>query len=318
MAPIFVVGMPRSGTTLLAALLSAHSQLAIGPETAYFDLVWKPLERGQSLGVWSEVERTLVSWFEKPSVALMKLPTAELLEEWHAAWTDGKLSHNLILSRVMEINAVRQGKTRWGEKTPGHFLFVPAIKHEYPDAHIVYIIRDPRDIHLSLTKVSWNTGNAFNHAVQWREYQAICQRYRARYGPSLIVIRYEDLVSDPGPVLAGLTEQLGLQFEEDMLTRYREQPLFDLRDEPWKQRVATTIDATNAGKWRTQLNPDLLGIFNRLCGSSLRQLGYDVPPGAKFSAAQALRQLDVHALIWWARMVWRITRGRDPWLGSSG
>ncbi len=316
-APIFVVGMPRSGTTLLAALLSAHSQLAIGPETAYFDLVWKPLERGQDLTVWPEVERVLAAWLEKPSVALMELPVAALLDEWHSAWTNRTLSHRLILARVMETFAVRQGKVRWGEKTPGHFLFVPAIKGEYPDAQIVYIVRDPRDIHLSLAKVSWNTGNAFNHAVQWREYQAICQRYLARYGSSVIVLRYEDLVSDPGPVLQRLTEQLGLRFEQSMLSRYREQPLFDLRDEPWKQRVATAIDAANAGKWRTQLNRDLLGIFQTLCGSSMRRLGYDFLPGAKFSATLAVRGLDVHSLMWWGRMVWRISRGRDPWLGSQ-
>jgi len=313
--PIFVVGMPRSGTTLLAALLSAHSEIAIGPETAYFDLVWKPLEREQGLTQWGKVEARLKEFFVKPSVALMNLPEADLLEEFRLASERQQLSHRKMLSRMMQMYAALQKKTRWGEKTPGHFLYLPAIKSEFPEAEIIYIVRDPRDIHLSLANVAWNDGNAFNHALQWREYQAISVRYQKRYGHSFTQVLYEDLITDPTNVLRQLTSQVGISFEEGMLERYQTQPLFDVKDEPWKRKVASPIDASNAGKWRTQLPSDELGIFSRLCGSQLVELGYDLPKGSHFVVGKALKGLDVHAVMWWGRIAWRIAHDRDPWLG---
>lgn len=309
--------MPRSGTTLLAALLSAHSELAIGPETAYFNEVWKPLERASGVRDWPAVERAVRNWLTKPSVGLMQLPAGELVAELKALFERQELTHASILSRVMETYAALQKKSRWGEKTPGHFMYVPAIKREFPAARIVYIVRDPRDIHLSLTKVPWKTGNALNHAVQWREYQSLLTRYQAQYGPSFHIVRYEDLIVDPAAVLEGLTRFLGLDFEPDMLVRYQGQALYDPKDEPWKKRVAGAIDPTNSGKWRKELSSGQVGIFEAVCGRDMRQLGYERAPGARFSPAAALAGLDVPALVWWGRILWRIARDRDPWLGRS-
>lgn len=315
--PIFVVGMPRSGTTLLAALLSAHSRIAIGPETAYFDLVWKPLERNAGLSKWDPIAQRLHEFFLKPSVALMGLAQADLLQAFRLAFDQGKLTHRLMLSRMMETYAGLQQKAAWGEKTPGHFLYVPAIKTEFPEAEIFFIIRDPRDIHLSLDKVAWNDGNVFNHALQWREYQSIAKRYQKTYGDSFTPLRYEDLITDPKTVLRTLTQKVGLSFEEEMLDRYQNQPLFDSKDEPWKTKVASPIDAANAGKWRTKLPTEQWGIFTTLCGSHLREFGYEIPQGFRFSPTLALKGLDVHGVLWWTRVAWRISRGRDPWLGRG-
>lgn len=314
-APVFVVGMPRSGTTLLASLLSAHSKLAIGPETAYFNEVWKPVERASGLSVWPPVEQAIRAWVAKPSVGLMQLPLPDLLARLQAHFDHGELTHARILGTVMETYAGLQGKPFWGEKTPGHFMYVPVIKREFPSAKIIHIVRDPRDIHLSLTKVPWKTGNALNHAVQWREYQSLGIRYQAQYGHAFQLVRYEDLIVDPAGVLKRLTEAIGLAFEPEMLVRYQAQALYDPKDEPWKQRVAGAIDPTNAGKWRKELAPGALGIFEALCGRDMRQLGYDPPPAARFSPAVAVAGLDVAALVWWGRILWRIQRGRDPWLG---
>jgi LPS sulfotransferase NodH len=315
MPPIFVVGMPRSGTTLLASLLSAHSRIAIGPETAYFDLVWKPIERDDGVTAWPAVERHLKEFLQKPSVALMQLPESQLFEEFEAATRTGHLSHRLMLSRMMEIYAAAQNKPRWGEKTPGHFMYLSAIKEAFPEAMVVYIVRDPRDIHLSLGNVDWSEGNSFNHALQWREYQAISKRYQSRYGSTFIQVRYEDLISDPRAVLERLCLALDEVFEPEMLERYQGQRLFDPKDEPWKTKVASPIDASNAGKWRSQLPQDEWGIFSRLCGAEMQTLNYECPLRAPFVLKKAWQGLDMHAVLWWARIVWRISHNRDPWLG---
>ena len=312
-APIFVVGMPRSGTTLLASLLSAHSAIAIGPETNYFSRMWKPLTRGRGLCDWEAVETTLVQWLEKPTLQSMDLPVRQLLDTFRETWKTGTLTHRFILSHIMEQYAERRGKAIWGEKTPEHFMYVPAIKRVFPDARIIAIIRDPRDVHLSLVKVPWNRGNAFNHALQWRGYQILSQRYQNLFRGYYMTVRFEDLIRDPRSEMKRLLSGLHQRFEEDMLVRYRQEPLFDPQQEPWKKHASAPIDAANAYKWRTQMADEEIGIFSRVCGSYLTRYGYEIPGESRFRSKKALTGLDRRALLWWARTSWRVSRNRDPW-----
>ncbi len=312
-APIFVVGMPRSGTTLLASLLSAHSAIAVGPETNYFSRVWKPLARGPGFRDWDVIEATMVQWFKKPTLQPMNLPRQQLLDTFRAAWERGKLTHRFILSHIMEQHAEKRGRAIWGEKTPEHFMYVPAIKRVFPDARIVAIIRDPRDVHLSLLEVPWNRGNAFNHAFQWRQYQVLSHRYKTFYKDDYLTTRFEDLITDPRSEMKRVAADLQLSFEDNMLVRYRQEPLFDPKQEPWKQRTTTAIDASNAYKWRTRMADEEIGIFSFVCGSYLKRHGYEVPGESRFHSKEALAGLDRRALLWWARTRWRVSRNRDPW-----
>jgi hypothetical protein len=193
-------------------------------------------------------------------------------------------------------------------------MYVPAIKTEFPEARIISIVRDPRDVHLSLSKVPWSHGNAFNHALQWREYQALSRRYAKMYGSSYTEIRFEDLIANPAAALKTLTGQISLEFEPEMLTRYQDQNLFDPKQEPWKNRTNSAIDPANQENWRGQLSPEELGVFNRVCGRYLKQMGYALPGEAHFSTRAALHGLDRESVMWWARTLWRVQRNRDPWV----
>ncbi len=314
LASLFIVGMPRSGTTLLAGLLSAHSRLAVAPETGYFNWVWKPIERAGGFLRWNLVEFHLKRWFQRPTLAPLKLAESGAMEMFHHAWDKGQLTHHLILESILGGYAANQGKEFWGEKSPEHFMYVPAIKSEFPDARIISIVRDPRDVHLSLAKVPWNRGNAFNHALQWREYQVMAKHYIKLYGSSFYQLRYEDLIQNPSLELERLMQHIGLKFEPKMLEQYHRQPLFDPSQEPWKNRARMPIDPENREKWRQGLKPDELGIFSRVCGRYLRQHGYELPDNISCSPRKLMTGLDRQSILWWARTRWRMRRNRDPWL----
>jgi hypothetical protein len=314
LAQLFIVGMPRSGTTLLAALLNAHSRVSFAPETGYFSMVWKPVERAGGFLRWDVVERTLVKWFGRPTLKPLKLKQSGVIDDFHQAFDQGLLTHQYIMASILGSYAAKHQKPIWGEKTPDHFMYVPAIKTEFPEARIISIVRDPRDVHLSLSKVPWSHGNAFNHALQWREYQALSRRYAKMYGSSYAQIRFEDLIANPSASLKTLTGQIGLEFEPEMLNRYKDQDLFDPKLEPWKNRTNSTIDPTNQENWRGQLSLEDLGVFNRVCGRYLKQMGYALPGEAHFSTRSALHGLDRESVMWWARTLWRVQRNRDPWM----
>lgn len=314
--PIFVTGMPRSGTTLLASLLNAHSQVAISPETDYFPRVWKPLARRAGTEDWTFVNSALSRFFEKLSVKLMGLPEAELRAEFHNAWKNRRLTHAAMLSRMFGLYAELRGKTIWGEKTPDHFMYVPAIKSTFPDARVIAITRDPRDVHLSLSKVPWSRGNALNHALQWRGYQSMAREFRMRYGETFIQIRYEDLITAPQKTMQDLCERLEITFEPQMIDRRDVELIFDPEHEPWKAAAAQAIDPTNRDKWRRRMPPAEIALFARICGKYMRRLDYDVPTNMGALPRPVLKNLEWRSVAWWARTRWRTKRGRDLWLGN--
>ncbi len=313
-SPIFVTGMPRSGTTLLASILNAHSQVAASPETDYFTLVWKPLARSGGFGDWKKVEGVLRSFFSVPDMKLLDLPFDQLLGGYHDHWNAGTLDHRVILTELLSLYAERHGKKIWAEKTPDHFMYVPIIKGLFPDARIVAIIRDPRDVHTSLAKLPWNRGNALNHALQWRGYQSLARHFRERYDGSFIEVRFEDLISDPTSTVKALCARLELEFEPTMIERHGEKLIFDPKAEPWKREVSQSINPNNQGKWKRTLSPSEVALFTRVCGKYLKAWGYEVP-APEGAPGPMVRDLEWRSVVWWVRTNWRVKHGRDPWLG---
>ncbi|MFO7537303.1 MAG: sulfotransferase, partial [Chloroflexota bacterium] len=159
--PIFIVGVQRSGTTLLAALLAAHSRLSCGPETHFFR--WLAQTEPDLLcaeEVWPE---TAVSFLNRINHTNYKgegkrplLAKYGLSESDVAAYLQNKRpSVAAVLAAVTEPYMHHVGKQRWVEKTPDHIEYLPLIRTHFPDSPIIYIVRDPRDVALSLMKVPW-------------------------------------------------------------------------------------------------------------------------------------------------------------------
>lgn len=317
--PVFVVGMPRSGTTLLASLLNAHSHIAIGPETDYFTMVWKPLERSSGLKLWPEVDQVLSRFFGLHFIQFTHLPYEQFRISLKKAFSEGSLSHQTILSLILSTYAEGHNKPVWGEKTPDHFMYVPVIKSLFPSAKILAIVRDPRDVHLSLLHVPWNAGNAFNHALQWRQYQWAASYYHKLYRDDFHQIRFEDLVQNPADTMNSVCQWLHWPFEPAMLERYRAEQLFDPIREPWKHRAATPIDSRNMEKWRTQMPHRDVNLFSWLDAKYLKQLDYAMPEGRSGFPLQPgiFDGLDKRAVGWWFRTRWRLHRDREPWLGRK-
>lgn len=224
--PIFVVGCPRSGNTLLGCILNKHPDLVIFLENhAFYSLprAWKKrLEAGQSdrsaalVDTFLEGKSTWVS--EETSLELERDALVEALREragdereWGPLW-----------DAFMDILAkkVRPDYKRWGDKTPRNVAELRTIEQTYPDAQIVYIYRDPRDAVTSLANPD------FIHASDdprvcaevVRQYWDVYEREKARIDPTrLYEVRYESLVQQPEQTLRALCEFLNIEFTEALL-----------------------------------------------------------------------------------------------------
>ncbi|WP_263785483.1 sulfotransferase family protein [Salinibacter grassmerensis] len=272
--PVFVVGMPRSGTTLLSSLLDAHPDLVIAPETHYFTRCWP----GGTIDSWADVEQMLARLDQQPGVHDMALSDAE----WDAIRDQLRVlevpTHGDILRVLIETYAARSGVPAWGEKTPDHLRKVPEMARQFPNAVFLAIIRDPRDVVLSLQNLPWSRRRTPEQAWTWRTYAALVDRYRTNYKRRFFALRYEDLIETPKACLQDVCAFLETPFYEAMLQpRQREDQHFDADREPWKRKSAREIDASNREKWRAQMPEAERVVVDVITGRWLSAYEYPRP-----------------------------------------
>src|SRR5260370_32709894 len=213
--PIFVIGCPRSGTTLLQLMLHAHPRIAMPPETRF---VLTSYEARNSFG----------DLREEPNRRAL---ADSIVRERHTLFYDLGLDADEVFEKIVEgpptlgsaIGIVFRGyarrfdKPRWGDKRPGYYQYIPALLRMFPDAQIVHLIRDGRDCVASLLTMPWFKQDIYAAICSWTE--AIDSGRRAARELSAgnyCEVRYEDLVADPAGRLAALCEFLGEDYHPAM------------------------------------------------------------------------------------------------------
>jgi Sulfotransferase family len=292
----FVVGMNRSGTTLLRMMLDAHPQLTIPPETHFVPAVIKACREPGAT----------------PEDALAAMKSAR---EWgDFGFSDEEMLGRLRATKMRPGQAVRtfyqaymeqQGKSRWGEKTPTYVQRMPLIERALPEARFVHVIRDGRDVALSVLDRTVRDLTAADVARRWQKKIA-----KARNdAPKLhhyMELRYEDLILDTEPVLRRVCEFIKLDFDPAMLEYHEraEKRLEEMaRPLPGdgraqhlsvERRLATHAmttkppSADRVARWRTQMSAEDRAAFEEVAGELLDELGYPVGEGAVERAEAAL------------------------------
>ncbi len=282
----FVVGVGRSGTTLLRLMLDAHPELAIGAETHFVPGLIERARAGDD-GRRLVAEITAArSWGEFGI-------DAEALTERVAALVEPSAAG--VLRAFYELTAEVRGKRRWGDKTPGYVRRMSPIAETLPEARFVHLIRDGRDVALSRRRRGMGAQKPISATAElWRRrIENARKRARALRGRYL-ELRYEDLVADPEPALRRVCELLALDYDAAMVRHADRaaQRLDELGDlGPEGDRPARSADerrsahalaaepATSArsGIWRGEMPESDRLEFETVAGSLLRDLGYDVP-----------------------------------------
>ncbi len=195
-AHIFIVGMPRSGTTLVEQILSAHSRVAGAGELSYF----------------GDICREYCSKRRAPHpegmAGISDLELARLGRRYHAQTASLKGDTDFLV-----------------DKMPGNFFHLGAIRAALPDARIVHIRRNPQDTCLSIfknhfTQPHWYAYHLGELATYYRHYQNLMAHWEALYGESLHTLEYSALVADPDTVIRTLLDYCGLEFEPACLQFY--------------------------------------------------------------------------------------------------
>jgi sulfotransferase family protein len=276
---VFVVGAARSGTTLLQRMLDAHPQLAVVNETYW--VARKYRERNGLTREGVVTPALLPKLLASPKFSHMGVSEedlVELLAEFES------VRYDRFVSRIFDLYAARRGKRFAADKTPGYVRRIRRLHEVWPRARFVHIVRDPRDVCLSMLDWSmgertagqdgtWDMDPALSTALYWR-YCIVVGREEAGavLGPSLYhEVRYEDLVSSPERELKQLCEFLCLPYAEEMTRFYegrtRRDPRLDSKEQ-WLPPTAGLRD------WHTQLPKSDVEHIEAAVGDLLDSLGY--------------------------------------------
>lgn len=251
----FLVGTPRSGTTLYQCILAAHPQVFSCPETNFFlDLVPKRNPVARLLGLATPPGRRNYQRFRQWALkdANVDAPKPRLFVR--------KYANSFV--RTLDEATTLQGKTHWLEKSPVHLRSIETIKRHVPRARFLHLIRRGPDNIASLYDVTqknrewWGTKWSLEYCVQyWIDDARISLQYQN--DPSHLVVTYNEVVDVPNIAITRACEFMGLPFDPAMLTNYAQSADQVVEQGAvWKAGVRQSIQSQDGAKFARLFTPE--------------------------------------------------------------
>ena len=263
-SPLLIVGPPRSGTSLVRDLVRLCPGVYVPPDETQF----------------------LVSYIRRASDGASREDLAMFLDKTsfsihmrrRGLWPDRRTLNRLLdvpqpqtaIPLLFAELARREGVekiTIWGDKTPGYALHLPLIRQIYPDLRVLAVVRDPRNVVLSMRE-AWGK-SILRGSVLWRDSTVAMHEYLTSSGPERArALKYEELVSDPTSVMAGVAEWLNVDFPEDALGDY-------YSEERWgSAKGSAGVVRGDPLRYRRLLNAKELSLIESVTFDQLQLWGY--------------------------------------------
>jgi Sulfotransferase family len=264
--PVVLLGVSRSGTTLLKEMLDRHSELAIPTESYFISQLWDrhgaspdPEQFANDIGRLPRVRE----WGVTPTDVRERLPAQPTFAE--------------AVQAVYRAYADRRGKRRFGDKTPAYMQRLDVLERAFPGARYLHLVRDGRNAALSFVamrrrpRFNWARPRGVGaFAAQWRREVEGARRFgREQAAGRYRELRYEDLIAEPQAALREACQFLELEFEPAMLD--------------YRRGTAQLVDhhrlaeppTPGARRWKDQMAPPEAERFEAIAGELLAELGYE-------------------------------------------
>jgi hypothetical protein len=283
--PVIVLGVGRSGTTLLRVMLDRNSEIAIPYESFFVTpLAYRHGSRPELGDFLDDLGRfyQLYEWGISPDDVRPKL---------REGMTTGE-----AISAVFEVYAEHEGKPRWGDKTPLYMQHLPMLERLFPDARWVHLVRDGRDAGLSFLSLpegfsgkTWALPHtAAQFGARWRTEILAARKLGSHVGDRYRELRYEDLVTEPERELRQVCEHASLSWEPAML-EHANAP--DVASLPEHKNLAQP-PTPGLRDWRTQMSREDALAFEQVAGDVLRSSDYELlEPGTSYPTARGRSEL---------------------------
>jgi hypothetical protein len=271
--PIFVVGCPRSGTTMLQLMLHAHPRIALPPESRFLLPAYR---RRHEFGDLAEPgqRRALGEWITGTAhFDDLGLDRAAVVE----AITAAPPTLGSALGTVFKMYADRFGKPRWGDKRPAYLRSLPVIRRLFPDAQIINIMRDGRDCVASLKETPWSPQDFGELVDCWaRSADASLRAARSYPADTYHQVRYEDLVAEPDTHLRAICEFLGERFDPAMARPSELAAVAVPEYKTWHALTRSEVTTARVSSWQQRLTAEEIARCEAVFGDRLTRFGYQL------------------------------------------
>lgn len=300
--PLFVIGNPRSGTTLLRLALTSHSLISIPPESSFIIYLFP------KYGYVKKFTKDALTNFEKD----LRNPRISPVNRWKMTEADFQRAIDNMTGKnyaeaCQEIYKCYPkpgndaGVAYWGDKNTAFYKHIETLSHLYPNAKFIHIIRDVRAVFASYKSLAQKIkegksefypnlpSGPLETAVRWKNAVETTEKEISRLEGQNISIRYEDLVTNPELELKRICKLLSIPFEEKMLSFYKLNKKFQLEPtehDDWKWRTKEPISTGRISAWKSKLTLEEVEAIEQVCGNTLRNFSYETGPALKtnFSA----------------------------------
>jgi hypothetical protein len=282
--PLIVLGVSRSGTTLLRVVLDRSPGIAIPDESFFVPLLAR--RHGRAV----DAERFLDDVARIPTIRDWGLSIAEVASRVRSGMPTGE-----AIAAIYEAYAERVGKPRWGDKTPMYMRHLPLLERLFPEAQYVHLVRDGRDAALSFLQMPEGTfTRTWAHpttpaqfACLWRKEVREARALGARVGTARYhEVQYEELMAAPEDAVQRICAFAELPYEPAMLEYAG---AVDVSTKPHQQRLLAP-PTTGVRSWRDEMPAEDVAGFEAIAGDVLSELGYEVTnQGASAAGARLAR-----------------------------
>jgi hypothetical protein len=303
--PFFIVGSDRSGTTLLRLYLNASSRLAIPSESWFLIDLFAAFGQGsaperhrvldaaaleRAIAIVTEHPRFRDGWHVDPDALLAELAGS------------GEVTLPTFIDALFRLETSLPHGGRWGDKTPEYALHMADLDRAFPQAQFVHIVRDGRDVYLSLASRRWRDRGHTPYELgrYWTRAVTAVGAAGAWLGPQrYLLVRYEDLVLDTRSTLERVAGFLGVGFEERMLDAHEQAGAIVTPSESSAgvhDKLFRAPRTTDVARWRESARSAGVVLASGVMAEPLRTYRYPDPPSVP--VALITRNLAAYHHVW--------------------
>lgn len=268
---LFVLGSARSGTTYLNNFLARWFDYGMGPEGTFVAHFHRRLSHYGNLSNSQNLARLVndISRCQMLEIMRKKYHPSKRIDVT-PEMIHGRLlepTYAGVVRAVFQCVADLQGKSRVGNKNPGFWTHLELLEDLFPqDAKYIAIVRDGRDVFLSLQGVPWGSHSVYIAAKRWRQALVAIERSLERCGSErFLVLRYENLLRSPTESIGKIEDMLGVT----LVPEARLAALEEADNNPKK---------TNFHKWPDRMSENERRVFEAVAGDMLAKYGYETLP----------------------------------------
>jgi hypothetical protein len=267
--PLFIVGMPRSGTKLLRGLLSKHARIRIlVAETDFLAFIEEWIERHGSPATPAAFERFASELQAGNYFNFRRKATPFRWQEWRAA-CNGNFDVGGLFEGFAryELDAERGSGVIWADKSPAYIRHIPLILRHFPGARVLHIVRDVRD-HCVSMRNAWGK-DLRRSAWRWGRDVLTAHRQCLNMPEHCLEVRFEQLLQDPELQMRRVCLFLDLEFSADLTE------LAQSVEGRGDAAGRTDVVRDNFRKFESRLTPKEIAAIESLAWNAMSELGYE-------------------------------------------